>query len=110
MAHPFRGIFPILATCFHPNGRIDYASQERLIDFCIAGGVHGLVALANASEGHLLSDREKHDLLSHVLKKIHGRVPVVATINHPSAAGAPATPKSAATSRSWTAPSTSRSF
>ena len=85
MAHPFRGIFPILATCFHPNGRIDYASQERLIDFCIAGGVHGLVALANASEGHLLSDREKHDLLSHVLKKVDGRVPVVATINHPSA-------------------------
>ncbi len=81
----FRGIFPILATCFHPDGRIDYASQERLIDFCIAGGVHGLVALANASEGHLLSDQEKGKLLGFVIEKVGGRVPVVATVNYPSA-------------------------
>ena len=85
MPHSFRGIFPILATCFHSDGRIDYASQERLIYFCIAGGVHGLVALANASEGHLLSDQEKQTLLGFVIEKVDGRVPVVATVNHPSA-------------------------
>lgn len=80
-----RGVFPILATCFHPNGQIDYDSQRRLVDFCVDSGVHGLVTLANASEGHLLSDVEKRDLLAFNLKAVAGRVPVIATVNHPSA-------------------------
>ncbi|MCZ6634653.1 MAG: dihydrodipicolinate synthase family protein [bacterium] len=82
---PLQGIFPILATCFHPDGTIDYKSQERLIHFCIESGVHGLVMLANASEGHLLSEIEKADLLDFGLKTIQNRIPVIATVNHPSA-------------------------
>jgi len=80
----FRGIYPILATCFSEDGSIDYASQERLIEFCIDCGVHGLVTLANASEGHLLSERERQELLSYVIKRVDGRVPVIVTVNHPS--------------------------
>ena len=79
-----RGIYPILATCFHPNGDIDYNSQNRLINFCIESGVHGLVTLANASEGHLLSDTEKHDLLTFNIETVNKRVPVIATVNHPA--------------------------
>jgi len=79
-----RGIYPILGTCFHPDGAIDYKSQNRLIEFCIESGVHGLVMLANASEGHLLSETEKRDLLTFGLKTISGRVPVIATVNHPA--------------------------
>ena len=83
---PLRGVFPILATCFHPDGSIDDTSQARLIDFCIESGVHGLVMLANASEGHLLSETEKRDLLTSGLHHINGRIPVIATVNHPAAA------------------------
>lgn len=79
------GVYPILATCFKDNNCIDYKSQERLIRFCIDNGVHGLVTLANASEGHLLSDEEKKELMAFVIKKADGRVPVVVTINHPAA-------------------------
>ena len=56
------GVFPILATCFDADGTIDYGSQKRLIEFCLDCGVHGLVMLANASEGHLLSEEEKRSL------------------------------------------------
>jgi 2-keto-3-deoxy-L-arabinonate dehydratase len=79
-----RGIYPILATCFHPNGEIDYNSQKNLINFCIESGVHGLATLANASEGHLLSDTEKRDLLTFNIETINNRVPVIATVNHPA--------------------------
>lgn len=79
-----RGIFPILATCFHDNGAIDYPSQERLIEFCIDGGVHGLVMGANASEGHLLTSDEARDLLAFGIERVAGRVPVVATVNAPA--------------------------
>ncbi len=79
-----RGIYSILGTCFKDDESIDYASQENLIHYCIENGLHGIVTLANASEGHLMLDDEKKQLLSFVIKTVNGRIPVVATINHPS--------------------------
>ncbi len=79
-----RGIYPILGTCFNDDESIDYQSQEKLIDFCIESRVHGLVTLANASEGHLMSDDERKKLTSFVIEKVNKRIPVVITINHPS--------------------------
>ena len=79
-----RGIYPILGTCFNNDESIDYQSQERLIEFCIEKGVHGLVTLANASEGHLMSDDERKKLSTFVIEKVNNRIPVVITINHPS--------------------------
>ncbi|HMR19779.1 MAG TPA: dihydrodipicolinate synthase family protein, partial [Sphingobacterium sp.] len=87
---PLKGVYPILGTCFQDDERIDYESQERLIDFCIENGQHGLVTLANASEGHLMSDEEKKELLSFVIRKVNGRIPVVVTVNHPSSSCAAA--------------------
>jgi len=83
-----QGVFPILATCFHPDGAIDLESQRRLVAFCLDSGVHGLVLLANASEGHLLSEREKQELMELNLGEVGGRVPVIVTVNHPAAAAA----------------------
>lgn len=79
-----RGNFPILGTCFHDDERIDYESQAALIEYCIRGGVHGLVTGANASEGHLMSDEEKKALSAFVIQQVGGRIPVVVTVNHPS--------------------------
>jgi 2-keto-3-deoxy-L-arabinonate dehydratase len=81
---PFKGIFAILGTCFHEDQSIDYESQERLIEYLIENGGHGLVAGANASEGHLMLDEEKKTLSSFIIKKVAGRIPVVVTVNHPS--------------------------
>jgi len=79
-----RGIYAILGTCFNEDETIDYDSQERLINYCIENGLHGLVTLANASEGHLMLDEEKKTLSAFVIKKVAGRIPVVVTVNHPS--------------------------
>ena len=79
-----RGIYPILGTCFNEDESIDYTSQAKLIEYCIENGVHGLVTLANASEGHLMSDDEKRKLTAFVVEKVNKRVPVVVTVNHPS--------------------------
>ena len=81
---PFRGIYPILGTCFHDDETIDYASQERLIEYLVQNGAHGLVTGANASEGHLMLDEEKKALSAFVIQKVAGRIPVIVTVNHPS--------------------------
>lgn len=80
----FHGIYPILGTCFNPDEQIDYESQEKLIDYCITNGAHGIVTLANASEGHLMLDEERIELVDFVIEKVAGRIPVVVTVNHPS--------------------------
>jgi dihydrodipicolinate synthase/N-acetylneuraminate lyase len=78
------GNFPILATAFTDAEEFDAGSQRRLIDYMIDAGVHGLVTLANASEGFALSDAEKREVAELVVKHTAGRVPVVVTISHPS--------------------------
>jgi 2-keto-3-deoxy-L-arabinonate dehydratase len=76
------GNYPILATAWKEDGSFDAGSQARLIDWLIASGVDGLVMLANASEGHAMSDEERDRLLEFGLKRIASRVPVIVTVTH----------------------------
>lgn len=77
-----KGNYPVLATAWTDDGQFDATSQARLIDWLIDSGAHGLVMLANASEGHAQSDAEKDHLLEFGLKRVAGRVPVVVTVTH----------------------------
>ncbi len=82
---PFHGIFPIAPTAFGDNGEFDEPSQRRIVDFLIDSGVHGIVTLANASEGYAVSDQERETILSVMIDQTHRRVPVIAGVSHPSA-------------------------
>ncbi|MBW2149361.1 MAG: dihydrodipicolinate synthase family protein [Deltaproteobacteria bacterium] len=82
MDRKLEGMFPILATPFNDDGSIDWDSQKRLIQYLIERGVHGIVMLANASEGYTLSDSEKKKLIELAAKEIEGRVPLVVTVSH----------------------------
>ncbi len=52
------GVVPILVTPFDAEGGVDEASLRNLIEFNIAGGVHG-VGVANGSELFKLSEAER---------------------------------------------------
>jgi len=73
----FQGVYPILATPFTDDGRIDVPSQLRLVDHLLAQGAHGLGAFGNAGEGYALLPDEKRDLLEAVVKHVDQRVPVI---------------------------------
>ncbi|MCR8724670.1 dihydrodipicolinate synthase family protein [Frigidibacter sp. ROC022] len=79
------GIIPILVTPFDQNGDIDFPSLANLIEFNIAGGVHGL-GVANGSELFKLSEAERHELVAFVVKAVAGRVPVVISTGAPGTA------------------------
>ena len=61
MTH-FTGIFPIVNTPFHDDGRIDLESQRRLVRFLLDCGAHGLGLFGNASEGYALGEEERRQL------------------------------------------------
>jgi 2-keto-3-deoxy-L-arabinonate dehydratase len=82
------GVFPIVPTIFDARGDLDPDGQRATIDFLLHAGVHGMVLLANASEGYTILDAERTALVGAVLKHVNGRVPVVVTCNHPSTVGA----------------------
>jgi len=74
------GIFQILQTPFADSGDIDWASLARQIDYCLAGGVHGLVTPALASEFFTLSDSERKQVVEFTGAQIAGRVPYVVSV------------------------------
>jgi 4-hydroxy-tetrahydrodipicolinate synthase len=79
---PLNGVYPIANTPFHPDGSIDFESQDRLIDHLLAQGAHGLGLFGNASEGYTLSSAERIELMRRIAKRVKGRVPLVASSGH----------------------------
>ena len=71
------GVYIISITPFTAEGKIDWASTDRLIDFYLDRGVSGVTILGILGEAHKLSDSESLDFARHYLKRINGRVPVI---------------------------------
>lgn len=74
------GIYQILQTPFTDSGDIDWTSFARQIEYCIAGGAHGLVTPALASEFFTLSDSERKQVVEFAGTQIAGRVPFVVSV------------------------------
>ncbi|OKL43774.1 dihydrodipicolinate synthase family protein [Pseudovibrio exalbescens] len=75
----YAGVWPVMLTPFTESRSIDWDSLERLIDWYIDAGVHGLFASCQSSEVFFLSDRENYELTRFVVEKVDKRVPVVAS-------------------------------
>jgi 4-hydroxy-tetrahydrodipicolinate synthase len=71
-----RGVYPILAMPFDAQYRIDVEDLQKEVEFCIAGGAHGL-GIAMASEIFKLSEAERDLATKTVVDQVNGRVPVV---------------------------------
>lgn len=74
----FRGTFTALVTPFDEKGNVDYDSLEKLIDFNIKNGISGLVPCGTTGESPTLTDEEHKEVIDFVVKKVKGRVPVIA--------------------------------
>ena len=80
-----KGLFPILATPFDEEDRIDEEDLRREVDFVIENGAHG-VGIAFASEVVKLSEAERDVATRTVVEQARGRVPVVVNTGGPSTA------------------------
>jgi len=82
MNDSLRGVFPVVATTFNDDGRVDFESQIRLVHYIIDAGAHGLGLFGNASEGYALMPEERVALLRLIVSEVNGRVPIVVSTGH----------------------------
>jgi 4-hydroxy-tetrahydrodipicolinate synthase len=80
MVKQFRGTGVALITPFRNDNTIDFEALEKLINQVIKDGVNYLVALGTTAETPTVTQEEKKEILSFVVKVNAGRVPVVCGI------------------------------
>lgn len=74
----FKGIATALYTPFKNKGKtVDYAAFERLVERQLRSGINALVALGTTGESPTVSAEERKEIISFVVKRVNGRVPVI---------------------------------
>jgi len=73
----FTGAATAIITPFNEAG-IDWEAFGRLIDDQLSGGINGIVVAGTTGEGSTLTDREHEDLIAYCVKRVAGKVPVIA--------------------------------
>ena len=73
----FSGTLVALATPF-TDGQIDWKRLDELVDFQLANGTEGIVPMGTTGESPTLSHPEHERVIEAVVKRVAGKVPVVA--------------------------------
>jgi 4-hydroxy-tetrahydrodipicolinate synthase len=85
---PWSGVFPAATTQFDAAGNVDLAATQAVLEALVRDGVHGLVLLGTVGENNSLSAAEKRAVLSAAVKRVGGRVPLLAGVSEYTTAGA----------------------
>ncbi len=82
-------IVPMITPFKGPEANsVDLSKAEKLSEYLIHGGVHGLMPLGTSGEFALMDRQERRDLVRVVSKAAKGRLPVIAGVSFPSTKGA----------------------
>ena len=73
----FQGLYTALITPFR-QGKVDYAAFEKLIQWQIEQGVHGLVPCGTTGESPTLSHEEHVQVVQQCVRLAKGKVKVLA--------------------------------
>ena len=74
----FKGSYVALITPMHDNGEIDYPALERLVQFHIEQGTHGIIAVGTTGESATLPFDEHVEVVRQTVKMAAGKIPVLA--------------------------------
>ena len=74
----FFGSIPAIVTPFKKNCDLDLPVLEKLVAYQLEGGVDGIVVAGSTGEAATLNEEEYVAVIKTVVKKVSGRIPVVA--------------------------------
>jgi 4-hydroxy-tetrahydrodipicolinate synthase len=73
-----RGSMVALVTPMDAQGRLDWDSLRKLVDFHLENGTHAIVAVGTTGESATLDVDEHIAVIKAVVKQVNGRIPVIA--------------------------------
>ncbi|KMT64125.1 4-hydroxy-tetrahydrodipicolinate synthase [Catenovulum maritimum] len=73
-----RGSIVALITPMTANGQVDYPTLEKLVEFHVQAGTHGIVAVGTTGESATLPVDEHVKVVETVVKVVNGRIAVIA--------------------------------
>ena len=76
-----KGVVPIAPTPFHPDGRIDDVSLDRMTDFFLAAGIDGITILGQLGEAPKLDHQEAFAVAKRIVKRAN--VPIIVGVSAP---------------------------
>ncbi|EGU44964.1 dihydrodipicolinate synthase [Vibrio ichthyoenteri ATCC 700023] len=74
----FSGSIVALITPFNLDGEVDYVSLKKLVDYHVAAGTDGIVAVGTTGESSTLTIEEHVKVVSKTVEFAEGRIPVIA--------------------------------
>ena len=77
MSHLFKGVGVALVTPFTKDHQIDLPALTKLVELQIAGGTDFLVVQGTTGESPVLSQKEKMEVLHHVMEVNNKELPIV---------------------------------
>ena len=74
----FKGAGVALVTPMNSDGSVNYDELEKLIEFQIENGTDAIISCGTTGESATLSSQERNDVIEFTVKKVNGRIPVIA--------------------------------
>lgn len=72
------GSIVALATPMHGDGSLDWDRLDKFVDFQIENGTDSIVAVGTTGESATLSPEEHCQVIERIVKRVDGRIPVIA--------------------------------
>jgi 4-hydroxy-tetrahydrodipicolinate synthase len=77
-----KGVYVIAPTPFHPDGRIDESSIDRMTDFFLKAGVDGITVLGQLGEAPKMTHEESVGIVKRVIARARG-LPMIVGVSAP---------------------------
>jgi len=74
----FHGSMVALVTPMHPDGAVDEAALDALVEFHMENGTDAIIAVGTTGESATLDEQEHCAVVARVVERAAGRVPVIA--------------------------------
>jgi 2-keto-3-deoxy-L-arabinonate dehydratase len=76
----FAGVYPMLYALFDAPGRLDRGAMRAQVEYCVAGGAHGVAALGLGTEVRKLAPEERRHVMAWAAEDLAGRLPLAITV------------------------------
>lgn len=73
----FHGIIPLMVTLFYQQDEIDWQANQKLADWLIEQGIHGILFMGSSGEFSLLTLEERKLFAKEMISYVNGRIPVL---------------------------------